>query len=212
MKLSKKQKKWLARILIAAVLFVVLEVLVHVGAFEGRRWWIGLLFALVPYLIVGYDVILKSLRNISRGDVFDENFLMMIATFGAFGIGEYPEAVAVMLLYQTGELFQNYATGRSRDSIADLMSIAPEMAFVERDDEIEEVDPDEVEVGEIIVIRPGDRILLCSDGLYGMVPERDIARILRSSKSPERVCGRLINTANENGGRDNISAVYIKIG
>ena len=98
MKLSKKQKKWLARILIAAVLFVVLEVLVHVGAFEGRRWWIGLLFALVPYLIVGYDVILKSLRNISRGDVFDENFLMMIATFGAFGIGEYPEAVAVMLL------------------------------------------------------------------------------------------------------------------
>ena len=167
MKLSKKQKKWLARILIAAVLFVVLEVLVHVGAFEGRRWWIGLLFALVPYLIVGYDVILKSLRNISRGDVFDENFLMMIATFGAFGIGEYPEAVAVMLLYQTGELFQNYATGRSRDSIADLMSIAPEMAFVERDDEIEEVDPDEVEVGEIIVIRPGDRIPLDGEVLEG---------------------------------------------
>ena len=160
MKLNKKQKKWLARIVTAAVLFVVLEILVHMGAFDGNKWWIGFLFALVPYLIVGYDVILKSIRNISRGDVFDENFLMMIATFGAFGIREYPEAVAVMLLYQIGELFQNYATGKSRDSISDLMSIAPETAFVERDGEIEEVDPDEVEAGEIIVIRPGERIPL----------------------------------------------------
>ena len=160
MKLTKKQKKWLARILAAAVLFIVLEVLVHTGVFNGSRWWLGFLFALVPYLIVGHDVILKSVRNISRGDVFDENFLMMVATFGAFGIREYPEAVAVMLLYQIGELFQNYATGKSRDSIADLMSIAPETASVERDGEIEEVDPDEVEPGEIIVIRPGEKIPL----------------------------------------------------
>lgn len=167
MKLSKKQKKWLARILAAAVLFVVLEILVHSGCLEGGRWWIGFVFALVPYLIVGYDVILKSIRNISRGDVFDENFLMMVATFGAFGIGEYPEAVAVMLLYQIGELFQNYATGKSRDSISDLMSIAPETAFVQRKEEIEEVDPDEVEVGEIIVIRPGDRIPLDGEVLEG---------------------------------------------
>ena len=147
MKLNKKQKKWLTRIVTAAVLFVALEILVHMGLFEGNRWWIGFLFALVPYLIVGYDVILKSIRNISRRDVFDENFLMMIATFGAFGIREYPEAVAVMLLYQIGELFQNYATGKSRDSITDLMSIAPETAFVERNGEIEEVDPGEVEAG-----------------------------------------------------------------
>ncbi len=167
MKLSKKQKKWLGRIIAAAVLFLALEILVHMGAFDGSRWWIGFLFALVPYLIVGYDVILKSIRNISRGDVFDENFLMMIATFGAFGIREYPEAVAVMLLYQIGELFQNYATGKSRDSISDLMSIAPETAFVEQDGEIEEMDPDEVEVGEIIVIRPGDRIPLDGEVVEG---------------------------------------------
>ena len=167
MKLNKKQKKWLTRIVTAAVLFVALEILVHMGLFEGNRLWIGFLFALGPYLIVGYDVILKSIRNISRGDVFDENFLMMIATFGAFGIREYPEAVAVMLLYQIGELFQNYATGKSRDSIADLMSIAPETAFVERDGEIEEVDPDEVEAGEIIVIRPGERIPLDGEVIEG---------------------------------------------
>ena len=167
MKLNKKQKKWLTRIIVAAVLFVLLEILVHVGMFEGSRWWIGFLFALVPYLIVGYDVILKSIHNISRGDVFDENFLMMIATFGAFGIREYPEAVAVMLLYQIGELFQNYATGKSRDSISDLMSIAPDTACVERDGETEEVDPDEVEPGEIIVIRPGERIPLDGEVLEG---------------------------------------------
>ncbi len=159
-KLTQKQKKWLNRIILGAIGFLVLEILMHLGAFEGGRWWIGLLTALVPYLIVGYDVIRKSIRNISHGEVFDENFLMMIATFGAFGIGEYPEAVAVMLLYQVGELFQNYATGKSRESISALMSIAPETAIVERDGETEEVDPDDVEVGEIIVVRPGEKIPL----------------------------------------------------
>ena len=158
--MTKKQKKWLTRILIAAVLFVILEILHIRGVFEGKRWWMGFLFALVPYLIVGHDVIRKSLVNISHGQVFDENFLMMIATFGAFGIGEYPEAVAVMLLYQIGEFFQNYATGKSRDSITELMSIAPEEANVLRDGNVETVDPDEVEVGEILVVRPGERIPL----------------------------------------------------
>ncbi len=166
-KLSKKQQKWLNRILLGAAGFIVLEILMYMGAFDGKRWWIGFLVALVPYLIVGWDVIRKSLRNISHGDVFDENFLMMVATFGAFGIGEYPEAVAVMLLYQIGELFQNYATGRSRESISDLMSIAPETAVVERDGEIEEVDPDEVEVGEIIVVRPGEKIPLDGEVIDG---------------------------------------------
>ena len=134
---------------------------------EGDRWWIGLIAAIIPYLIVGWDVIRKSFRNISHGEVFDENFLMMIATFGAFGIGEYREAVAVMLLYQIGELFQNYATGKSRDSISQLMEMAPDTAIVERDGETEEVDPDEVEVGEIIVVRPGEKIPLDGEVIEG---------------------------------------------
>ncbi len=166
-KLTGKQKKWLYRIILGAVGFTALEILMHLGAFDGKRWWIGLLVSLVPYLIVGWDVIRKSLRNISHGDVFDENFLMMVATFGAFGIGEYPEAVAVMLLYQVGELFQNYATGRSRDSISALMSIAPETAIVERDGKTEEVDPDDVEVGETIVVRPGEKIPLDGEVVEG---------------------------------------------
>ena len=140
--------------------FIVLEILEYAGAFENGRWWLGPIAALVPYLIVGWDVIRKSIRNIAHGDVFDENFLMMVATIGAFGIGEYPEAVAVMLLYQIGELFQNYATGRSRESISQLMSLVPETAIVERDGETEEVDPDEVEEGEIIIVRPGEKIPL----------------------------------------------------
>ena len=165
--LTRKQKKWLGRIVLGAIGFVVLEILEHTGAFDGGRWWLGLLCALVPYLIVGWDVIRKSIRNILHGDVFDENFLMMAATFGAFGIGEYPEAVAVMLLYQIGELFQNYATGRSRDSISQLMSLVPETAIVERDGRTEEVDPDEVEVGEIIVVRPGEKIPLDGEVVEG---------------------------------------------
>ncbi len=165
--LTRKQKKWLGRIVLGAIGFVVLEILEHTGAFDGGRWWLGLLCALVPYLIVGWDVIRKSIRNILHGDVFDENFLMMAATFGAFGIGEYPEAVAVMLLYQIGELFQNYATGRSRDSISQLMSLVPETAIVERDGRTEEVDPDEVEVGEIIIVRPGEKIPLDGEVVEG---------------------------------------------
>ena len=166
--LTKKQKKWLIRILLGLVGFIILEIFEHTGAFENGRWWVGLIVALVPYLIVGLDVIRKSIRNISHGEVFDENFLMMAATVGAFGIGEYPEAVAVMLLYQIGELFQNYATGRSRDSISQLMSLAPETAIVERDGETEEVDPDEVEEGEIIIVRPGEKIPLDGDVVEGV--------------------------------------------
>ena len=166
-KLTKKQKKWLLRIVLGAIGFGILSILEHTGVCEGDRWWIGLIAAIIPYLIVGWDVIRKSFRNISHGEVFDENFLMMIATFGAFGIGEYREAVAVMLLYQIGELFQNYATGKSRDSISQLMEMAPDTAIVERDGETEEVDPDEVEVGEIIVVRPGEKIPLDGEVIEG---------------------------------------------
>ena len=103
---------------------------------------------------------LKLFRNISHGQVFDENFLMMIATFGAFGVGEYSEAVAVMLFYQVGELFQAYAVGKSRKSISDMMDICPEYANIETENGLEQVDPDDVEVGSIIVIKPGEKVPL----------------------------------------------------
>lgn len=159
--MNKKQKKDLNRILIAMALFVPLFVIEHLGLLDLLPFpWIGLFICLVPYLIVGHDVIKKAAQNIRNGQIFDENFLMMIATFGAFVIGEYIEAVAVMLFYQIGELFQSYAVGKSRESITALMEICPEYANLEVDGEIEEVDPDDVEVGSIIVIKPGEKVPL----------------------------------------------------
>lgn len=159
--MTKKQKKDLYRILAALVIFVPLFVIEHTGGFEQMPYtWIPLVLCLIPYLIVGHDVILKAARNIRNGQIFDENFLMMIATFGAFVISEYIEAVAVMLFYQVGELFQSYAVGKSRQSIADLMDICPEYANVEVDGEIEEVDPEDVEIGSIILIKPGEKVPL----------------------------------------------------
>ncbi len=159
--MNKKQKMDLQRILIAASLFVPLFIVEHVGALVSLAYP-GVLFGLclIPYLIVGHDVIKKAVINIKNGQIFDENFLMMIATFGAFVIGEYIEAVAVMLFYQVGELFQSYAVGKSRESITALMEICPEYANLEVDGEIEEVDPDDVEIDSIIVIKPGERIPL----------------------------------------------------
>jgi len=159
--MNKRQKRDLYRIIIAAVLFVPLFVVEHMGVFEQLpNAWLPLLICLVPYLIVGYDVIQKAARNIKNGQVFDENFLMMIATFGAFVVGEYIEAVAVMLFYQVGELFQSYAVGKSRESITALMDICPEYANLEVDGELEEVDPDDVEIDSIIVIKPGEKVPL----------------------------------------------------
>ena len=151
--MTRKQKRTLWRIIAAAVLCIVIALL----PVEGL--WRGLLFA-VPYLIVGYDVLWSAIRNILHGQVFDEKFLMAIATLGAFAIREYPEAAAVMLFYQIGELFQGIAVGRSRRSIAALMDIAPESAVVLRDGQEEEVSPDEVRVGETILVRPGQKIPL----------------------------------------------------
>lgn len=159
--MTKKQKKMLVRIILALVLFVVLFVCEHMGLFASMEHTVFLfLIYLVPYLIIGYDIIYKAARNISHGQVFDENFLMMIATFGAFGVGEYSEGVAVMLFYQVGELFQGYAVGKSRQSISDMMDICPEYANIEVDGKLTQVDPDEVELGSIIVIKPGERIPL----------------------------------------------------
>lgn len=162
--MTQKQKKMLIRIIITFLLFIVLMICEHTGVFgalEGT--WILLPVYLVPYLVIGYDIIYKAARNIRNGQVFDENFLMMIATFGAFGVKEYSEAVAVMLFYQIGELFQGYAVGKSRQSIADMMDICPEYANLEVDGQLEQVDPDDVEIGSTIVVKPGERIPL--DGI-----------------------------------------------
>ena len=162
--MTSKQKKMLYRIITAFVLFVVLMVLEHTGVLEQLpSQWLVFLIYLIPYLVIGYDIVYKAVRNISHVQVFDENFLMMVATFGAFGVKEYSEAVAVMLFYQVGELFQNYAVGKSRQSISDMMNICPEYANIEEDGVLTQVDPDDVEVGTIIVVKPGERIPL--DGI-----------------------------------------------
>ena len=161
--MTKKQKKMLYRIIVTFLLFAVLMVCEHTVRMDGWNKIVLFVIYLVPYLVIGYDIVYKAARNISHGQVFDENFLMMIATFGAFGVGEYSEAVAVMLFYQVGELFQGYAVGKSRQSISDMMDICPEYANIEEDGVLKQVDPDDVEVGSIIVVKPGERIPL--DGI-----------------------------------------------
>ncbi len=157
--MTKKQKKVRNRIIIVLCMFAVLMVLEKTGILSPIPWFVQFAIFLVPYIIIGYDVIRKAFINISHGQVFDENFLMMIATFGAFGIGEYSEALAVMLFYQVGELFQSVAVARSRQSISDLMSIAPEYAnLIGEDGSTSEVDPEEVSVGDLLLIRAGEKI------------------------------------------------------
>lgn len=151
--MSRKQKRNVFRIAFATVLFVVVWALPSDGVLR-------LLTFLVPYAIVGYDVVFEALRNIAHGQVFDENFLMSVATIGAFFVADYPEAVAVMLFYQVGELFQSIAVGKSRKSIAALMDIRPDYANVLRDGDVKTVSPEEVEIGEIIEIKPGEKIPL----------------------------------------------------
>ncbi len=159
--MTKKQNKMLIRIIVTFILFVVLMICEHTGMLDPiENTWILFVIYLIPYLVIGYDIVYKAVRNISHGQIFDENFLMMIATFGAFGVKEYSEAVAVMLFYQVGELFQGYAVGKSRQSISDMMDICPEYANLEVDGKLEQVDPDDVEIGSIIVIKPGERIPL----------------------------------------------------
>ncbi len=156
-KFTKKQKKMLIRIIIALGLLAVIAVTLH---FIELPWWAELILYAIPYVIAGYDVLKTAFINLIHGQIFDEKFLMMVATIGAFGTGEYPEASAVMLFYQVGELFQSIAVGRSRKSIAKLMDIRPDSATVIRDDQEIEVSPDEVEVGEIIIVKPGEKIPL----------------------------------------------------
>ena len=157
--MTKKQKKMRNRILVVLTVFFVLLILEKTGMLEGVPLLAKIIIFLIPYIAIGYDVIKKAAINIRHGQVFDENFLMMIATFGAFGIGEYLEALAVMLFYQIGELFQGVAVGKSRQAITDMMSIAPEYAnIVGEDGQVTESDPEDVKVGDILLIRAGEKI------------------------------------------------------
>ena len=150
--MTKKQKKVLVRIIVAAVLLIIL----HFVPLEGI--WLGLLY-LIPYAVIGYDILRKAVLGIMHGEVFDENFLMAVATVGAMGLGEYSEGVAVMLFYQIGELFQAVAVGKSRQNISALMDIRPDYANIEAEDgSLEQVDPDDVEIGTVIVVRPGEKV------------------------------------------------------
>ena len=168
--MSAKQKKLLIRIIIAGVIYAALLIWSTTYFYEDvieDNLPEPILF-FIPFIIAGIDIVIKAFKNIAHGQVFDENFLMLIASIGAYGIGEYSEAVAVILFYQVGELFQSYAVGKSRKSIADMMDICPEYANVEKEDgSTEETDPDDVETGSIIVIKPGERIPIDSIVLSG---------------------------------------------
>ena len=185
--MSKKENRMLIRIIVTAVLFSGLFAIDKLGLFECVKYEsLKIAIFAVPYLIIGYDVILKSIKNIRKGHVFDENFLMTIATVAAFVVSEYLEAVAVMLFYQVGELFQSYAVGKSRKSIADMMDICPEYANMEKDGELVTVDPDDVETGAIIVVKPGERIPL--DGIVIEGESMIDTAALTGESVPRRAC------------------------
>ena len=154
--MNKKQKKVLARIIIAAVLMIILH-------FIPVKGIIRFLLYMVPYLVIGYDILKKAFKGIKNKQVFDENFLMAVATVGAIAValyenGDYTEAIAVMLFYQIGELFQSYAVGKSRKNISELMDIRPDYANIEVDGKLTQVDPDEVAIGSVIVVQPGEKV------------------------------------------------------
>ena len=149
--MNKKQKKVLIRIIAAVVLLITL-------AFVPAEGWLQFALYMIPYLVIGYDILKKAVKGILNRQVFDENFLMAVATVGAIALGDYKEGVAVMLFYQIGELFQSYAVGKSRRNISELMDIRPDYANVEQDGELVQVDPDEVEIGTVILVKPGEKI------------------------------------------------------
>ena len=149
--MNKKQKKVLIRIIVAVALLIILS-------FVPAEGWLQLALYMIPYLVIGYDILKKAVKGIMNRQVFDENFLMAVATVGAIALGDYKEGVAVMLFYQIGELFQSYAVGKSRRNISELMDIRPDYANIEKDGEVVQVDPDEVAIGTIILVKPGEKI------------------------------------------------------
>ena len=166
--MTKKQKAMLSRIIAAFIIYITLAVSDHMEILpEWFGLWGKMALYLIPYVLIGWDIVYRAFRNIRNGQVFDENFLMTVATFGAFGVGEYSEAVAVMLFYQVGELFQSYAVNRSRQSITELMDICPEYANIEEDGQLKQVEPDDVQVGDIIVVKAGERIPLDGKVVFG---------------------------------------------
>ena len=186
--MNKKQKKMLARIIVAFVLLVALHFVPVEGALRFCCY-------MVPYLIVGYDILLKAVKGIKNRQMFDECFLMAVATVGAValalysGSGDYTEAVAVMLFYQIGELFQSVAVGKSRRNISELMDISPDYANIEVDGQLEQVDPDEVEVGSIIIVQPGEKVPIDGvvlEGTSSLIPARSPARVCRGTSPRAR--------------------------
>lgn len=157
--LTKKQKKVLVRIAVSGILLIAAYVLCNL-VFPDINNWLKLMIFLPSYVIIGYDILWRAVKNIVHGQIFDENFLMCLATIGAFAIGEYPEAVFVMLFYQIGELFQSYAVGKSRNSISEMMDIRPDYANIRRDGSLVQVSPEEVKIGDIVTVKPGERIPL----------------------------------------------------
>lgn len=157
--LTKKQKKTLIRIIVSTVFLIIAYILTDF-VFPDINRWVKLATFLIPYGIIGWDILWRAVKNIAHGQIFDENFLMCVATIGAFILGEYPEGVFVMLFYQVGELFQSYAVGKSRRSISEMMDIRPDYANIYCNGEIVQVDPEEVRIGDIIIIKPGERVPL----------------------------------------------------
>lgn len=186
-KLNKKQKAMLLRILSAMGLYLILFIISKWNLLPILNTFpVSVFVFLIPYGVVGWDIVYKAFRNIKNGQVFDENFLMFIATIGAFLVGEYLEAVAVMLFYQIGELFQNYAVSRSRQSISAMMDICPEYANIEVDGELKQVDPDDILVDDIIVVKPGEKIPL--DGIVVFGESMVDTSALTGESVPRKVC------------------------
>ena len=192
--MTKKQKKVLIRIIIASVLIILLKLVFH---FVNVNKYVELIAFLVPYFIIGYDILTKAVYGIFNRQVFDENFLMAIATVGAIALGEYVEGTAVMLFYQIGELFQSYAVGKSRKNITALMDIRPDYANIEVDGKLEQVDPDDVEVGSVIVVKPGEKIPIDGIVVEGSSTLNTSAltgeSVPRSAKEGEEVISGCVN-------------------
>lgn len=192
--MTKKQKKVLIRIIIASVLIILLKLVFH---FVNVNKYVELIAFLVPYFVIGYDILKKAVYVIFNRQVFDENFLMAIATVGAIALGEYVEGTAVMLFYQIGELFQSYAVGKSRKNITALMDIRPDYANIEVDGKLEQVDPDDVEVGSVIVVKPGEKIPIDGIVVEGSSTLNTSAltgeSVPRSAKEGEEVISGCVN-------------------
>ena len=197
--MTKKQKRELKRIIVAAVIFFVFMIGENIGLFPFmENSLIRFIIFLIPYYIVGRDVVLGALHGIKERDIFDEEFLMTVATIGAFAVGEYPEAAAVMLFYSVGEWFQSYAVGKSRRSIKELMDIAPEYANLLGEDGLtREVDPSEVKVGDIIMIKPGEKVPVDGEVIDGksMMDTKAITgeSVPRSTKPGDMIISGCIN-------------------